>query len=205
MLMTFGILMLLTGSLLLAISLLRLPFIKNRGCWRTSITIKMLGVSFLLIVFSIILIHSGQGQGGINGIAFGFIMFMTGMIVVGLGTWIGFWGPLSLRNTNKGLQFIMIGLVLLIISIFTMSITKIDIPDSNNITHCRGDTDLGYMFSRSMGPIKFGTFALILFIFTNGIALRAGLKVGRLIGVNLVLLALLVLVYAIGPNLFCYW
>jgi hypothetical protein len=127
------------------------------------------------------------------------------MVVTGLGTWIGFWGPLSLRNTNKGLQFIIIGLILLVTAIFAMSVSKINIPDSEIIRDYHGATDWECIFSRRMGPISFGMFALILFVFTNGLALRSHLRFNRIIGINLILLALLILVYSIGPELFHYW
>jgi hypothetical protein len=205
MLMTFGILSLMTGVLLLAIALLRLPFIRNSHTPMSSFTIKVLCVSMVLIITAVLMISHAQDRESINGMTFGIIIFFVGMVIAGLGIWISFWGPLSLRNTNKGLQFIIIGLILLITAIFAMSISKINIPNGETIRDYNSTSNWEYIFSRRMGPISFGTFALVLLIFTNGLALRCNLRFNKIIGVNLVLLALLILAYAIGPKFFYCW
>lgn len=206
MYLTFGILSMLAGGLLLLVAILRLPFVRNSHTATSSFTIKILIVALVLIVFSVLMIsHSQNNDTGINGMAPGTIIFFVGGIFVILGIWIAIFAPFSLRNTNNGLRYIFIGLLLLIGAIFIMSASQIIIPDGESISNNENTINMQRISSRRIGFIPFGKFALILFVLTNGLALRAHLPFNRTIGVNLLLLSLLMLVYAIGPILFRNW
>ena len=174
MLLAFGILSLLAGGILLAISTPGLLFSHGSINGRYPISLKLFIAALAMIAAAVVMISKGQDDR--QGVSIGIVLFGTGMLLIAIGAWLGFWGPLSLRNTNKGLQFILMGLVLIVAAIVTM--TKTGLPHFSGLpmSGYRSHMDWHYIFSHRMGPIPFGLFALAMFIFGNGAGLAKQTK-----------------------------
>lgn len=206
MLFTFGLLILFVGGTLLAISAPKLLFARRSGAVFNSV--KLVFSSLGLIALSIYMIHEGRESEPSISVPIGIGVFFTGLIIMALGVWIGLWGPASLRNTNKGLQFIIIGLTLLIAGIAVMTLCHGDGLSSLSCHHWNLDHwRMGNIFQRRIGPFSYGLFAFFALVLANGLALRNDLSFKKILGVNGVTLALLTLLYALSPTLFphCYW
>ena len=210
MLMTFGIFMLLLGGILMSLAFpaMIVQLVRGRSFASSpvKIIIKLLLASIFLLMFGIAGIHYGR-ENGTSFVSIGVAIFFVGLLIIVLGSWIAFWAPLSLRNTNKGMQFLITGLFLVVVGIIVMSAMsserfQINSVDIDKYSHT---VDWEYIFSRRFGPIPFGLLVLAIMIFANGLALRNRLRFGRFIGCNLLVIALLTLVYALGPTLFRAW
>jgi len=206
MLLTFGILSLFVGGVLIAISVPRLLIARsNTETTTQSFGVKLLIAGFILLCSAVFMIHEGQARAD-SGINFGILLFFGGMIITAIGAWLGFWGPLSSRNTTRGLQFILLGILIIVIGILALSNTGLSLPDTNhNYRPSRTSINWSEIFSHKMGPIPFGLFCLAIYIGANGIALKNKLHLGNILGTNLVVSAMLLIIYAMGAGLFESW
>jgi cytochrome c biogenesis protein CcdA len=167
--------------------------------------IKFLIAGFIVLCSAVFMIHEGQ-QRAESGVDLGILLFFGGLLIVAIGAWLGFWGPLSSRNTTRGLQFILIGLPIIAIGILALSDTGLPFLSNNDSSeHHDRSIDWEQAFSHRMGPIPFGLFCLVVFIGANGLALGNKLSPGKALGTNLVVIALLLIAYALGPKLFANW
>jgi len=205
MLLTFGILSLFVGGVLLALSLPRVLTSRTPGATSPPYGAKLLTVGFILLCAAVFMIHEGRTKAE-EGIDLGILLFFGGLVVLVIGIWLGFWGPVSNRNTTRGLQFILLGLFIMLMGILALSDAKIPALATNDgFSRSRSRLNLDDAFSRRMGPIRFGAFCIAVFIGTNGAALMNRISAGKLLGVNLVVIAFLLITYALGPSLFASW
>lgn len=210
MLFTFGILALMLGGILFAVSLARILFSASRTPTSRNLGIVILISSAIVLFLAVLMIHEGKEESS-EGIHFGVLLLFTGMLIALLGSWMGFWGPLARRNSSRGLTFIILGVGVMVVGILIMSGTELpsltlgeEINDSSLQTeHIHHDLDR--IFGRSMGSITFGMFCIVFMVMINGIVLLNRLRFGRAIGTNLLAIAILVFIYGIGDTLFPGW
>ncbi|MCC5846795.1 MAG: hypothetical protein JJU29_01780 [Verrucomicrobia bacterium] len=198
MAISFGLLSVVLGFILIIIGIVRLAASRPYA-------VKMLLAAVLLIGTGILLLHLGEGT-GFAKVPIGITLLLVGIVLILFGSWSSFWGPLASRNARFGSKFIFYGLVAITIGILIIALPWASPSYGGRSSHWqRGGSDWNYIMSRRMGPIPFGAFTAGALLFANGLGIKNGLTASKLLGANLTILALLIIIYFMGPTLFSHW
>ncbi len=198
MAISFGLFAVILGFALIVLGIVRLAASRRYA-------VEMLIASVVLIGAGIFLLHHGEGTGGAK-VPVGMTLLLVGIVLILIGCWTAFWGPAASRNSRFGLQFIFYGLIVIVAGIVIIAMPwGVSSYGGRFFRWPHGGSDLRYILSRRMGPIPFGAFVAGTLLLANGLGIKNGLKGSRLLGANLAVLALLIIVYFMGPTLFRNW
>jgi len=135
----------------------------------------------------------------------GFVLATIALIVIGIGIWIAFFSPFIARNIN-GVKLIIVGLVLVVIAVLIL--THFHFGDNFHFsTHNIHNVNIDWqdIFDHGMGPMSFGDFILLTFIFGNVISLLRRNRLSGIIRMNLILMISSCAVYWMGSSMFSNW
>ena len=203
---TIGIFLLILGFALLLAGVARGLFARAAAptSWKYALSIGATGA--VLILASFFMLHHGEGQ-GVERVPIGIAVVIAGLVLMVVGVWLAMWAPIAFRNTMNGWKLILVGLAVLVLGIVIMTVREDLRPrhgGSPHFSHINAP-DWSCMFSHRIGPIPFGAFALAVWLVANGFGIRNGLSRRALLGANVVIVGALILLYALGPQLFSTW
>lgn len=204
--LTFGLLLLIIGFIIFSVGIARLVFSNSPANRNFSIIMVITG--FVLLIGGLIMLHLGEGK-GLQRVPIGVSIMLVGFVLMLIGGWHGIWGPASRRITKHSMNLLLVGL-----SLFIIGVIVVAIPSSGSLRNVsfltfigksHRNTDISKIFSHRMGPIPYGTFVIGMLLAVNGLGVRNGMRLRALLGTNFVILAMLIILYALGPNLFSTW
>jgi len=203
---TFGVFLLVLGSVLMLGGLGRGLFAKSGtpANWKYAVAVGGIGICLVLVSF--LMFHQGEGR-GVERVPIAIAVILAGLVVMTVGTWLALWAPIAFRNTMGGWKLILIGVLVLVsgIVIMTMNTDAWSRPGEGKFRPVMDMPTWHHAFSRRIGPMPFGAFALVVLLAVNGLGLRRGLGGRALLGANIFILAALVALYALGPHVFSTW
>jgi|GEM_PF-5964272 len=158
-------------------------------------TLKLLCVGIGLVVFGISLSGMYHHE-GVQFFPVGIICFLVGLLLIGTGSWISVFAPFSKRSAKTGLVYIFCGLGVMLLGVVVMPLVGLPSFSGFGLPTVRHPT----LPHRSNGTdMSFWAFAAVVLLYALGLGIKRGVRVKTLFGGLVMVVAMLVLVYALLP------
>lgn len=158
-------------------------------------TLKLLCVGIGLVVFGISLSGMYHHE-GVRFLPVGIICFLVGLLLIGTGSWISFFAPFSKRSAKTGLVYIFCGLGVMLLGVVVMPIAGLPSFSGFGLPTVRHPTIPHRTHGQGM---PFWAFAAVVLLYALGLGIKRGVRLQTLFGGLVMVVAMLVLVYALLP------